>query len=343
MTLESLMKLLSSNKDLDKTKILNINTRTIRVDIPEKNVELRNKITSIILNLLPNSTITKIRPNDVKFGIFTILVKPSKTAKKTPSSAFYGSLEELNISDFDTSNFRNISSEFANGNLVKNIKESSDVKCTSDLNMEIHKNMDKNYNGLTLKLDSYTFKNVLGCIPVTNGEPKADIVLVCRKGNILYPDGYISYKMGTNAKGFQNYSGLSENSSPYIFNHAETNRFYSMLHSLSNSNEKKDIYQKIEDNKIIGMSVWGSDFGKAFGINNCHVIAQGEVSISIYTIKYTHIQKNGDMKFDIQYQPVFGARYATGRNNRGPNGLNSKNFRIGIFPRAYRTAWLKDN
>ena len=318
-----------------------VTAKTIRADIAQNNVALRNKTTLDIIGLFPGSSVTKDRPNDVKIpGGFTILVKPAKNAKKTASGAFYGNLEKIDLSSFRLSSFSEVSREFARGELVTTIKEASDIKCVTELNEEIVKASKGSLDGITLKIDGFTFKNVIGCIPVTNGEPKADVVLVCKKDGELYPDCYMSYKMGKAAKDFQNYSGLSEKSSSYIFNHKETLQFYTTLSTMSAAGVKDDVYQLIKDQKIIGLSVWGSDYGGKFGINNCHLIAQGIPSISGSNLSYSHSTKNSDFSFDAGYQPVFGARYASGRNNKGPNGLSAPNFRIGIFPRAYRSKWL---
>ena len=58
-------------------------------------------------------------------------------------------------------------------------------------------------------------------------------------------------------------------------------------------------------------------------------------------VTYEHTIKNGNnLKTDKNYCPVFGARTATGRTAKTPTGETITGFRIGIFPRAYRTAWL---
>jgi hypothetical protein len=330
-------------KSLKDCKIYKETAKTVRLDIPENNAQMRTKMTFAVIAEFPGSEITVQRPNDVKIpGGYTVLVKPAKGAKKTASGAYYGVLSTIDLSKFDTSAFADVCSTFSGGTLVSAIKEASDVKCVTDFNKAIEPMLDAQFKGLTLRIHGFTFSGVIGMVPVTNGEPKADVVLVCRKGNKLYPDCYMSYKMGTDAKGFQNYSGLSEKSSPYIFQHKETIKFYTTLAALSQAGKKEEVFQVIKDNKIIGMSVFGMDYGKnSYGINNCHFIAQGEVSLSKTSLSYSHSHKNGDMTFDINYQPVFGARYASGRNNKGPNGLNNQNFRIGIFPRAYRSAWLR--
>lgn len=264
-----------------------------------------------------------------------------KGGKKSGSSVYYGRLGDLKLSKYDTTSFLDISTQFASGELVTSIKEASDVIAVSDFNKALNDALD-NPDGMTLSSEGFRFKNVIGCIPVTNGEPKADVVLVGidNKNKKLFPTAYISYKMGSRAKDFQNYSGLSEKSSSYIFNHKETKKFYETLAKFSKQKLHPDVYQIIKDEKIIGMSVWGMDFGRTYGINNCHFIAQGQVTISGGRLSYTHSHKNGDFNFDKEYQPVFGARFASGRNNKGPGGIQVSNYRIGIFPRAYRSSWL---
>lgn len=320
-----------------------ISSKTLRVEIEVNSVAVRNQKTQEILSLFKNSTVTKERPNDVKLpGGFTILVKPKAGAKKLASGAYYGNLEKIDLSVYNLNKFSGISSEFSTGKLVTSIKEASDIKCVTELNEEIVKASKGRFDGIDLKIHGYTFKKVIGAIPVTNGEPKADVVLVCLGDGFLYPDCYMSYKMGTSAKDFQNYSGLSEKSSSYIYNHKETLQFYNLLAGLSASGIKEDAFLPITDKKIIGLSVWGSDYGdSSYGINNCHFIAQGSPSISGSNLTYSHSHKNSDFNFDKTYQPVFGARYASGRGNKGPGGMKIDNFRIGIFPRAYRSKWLK--
>jgi len=339
MTIDQIVKLLTQK--IKGVSVYPLSGKSARVDITKNSVDERKRVTQLVLSTIKNARADdKTRPFDVSTPEgFKILVKPQKNAPKQGSGAYYGILEKIDLSSFNLTSFYEVSPQFAQGKLVGNIKEASDVKCVSDLNEAIEKS-SKTMGGITLSIEGYTFKNVIGCIPVTNGEPKADVVFVCRKDNTLYPDCYMSYKMGNSAKGFQNYSGLSEKSSPYIFNHEETYEFYKMLSNMTENGVKKDVYQIIKDKKIIGMSVWGMGYGGAYGINNCHFIAQGEVSISGTSLKYTHSHKNGDFNFKKEYQPVFGARYATGRNNKGPKGLFNSNFRIGIFPRAYRSAWL---
>lgn len=318
--------------------------KTVRVDIAQNNVALRKQVTDKVLALFPGSLVTKARPNDVMLpGGWKVLVKPAQGAKKTGSSAYYGYLGKLNLSLYNTSAFRGVSSFVVSGKLSTDIKEASDVKCVSDLNELIEPKLKTNPGGITVTVAGYRFTNIVGCLPVTDGEPKADVVLVQQKGKVLTPVCFLSYKMGSNAKGFQNYSGLSEKSAPFIFNHKETLQFYKEMKTLAEHGGKVEHYQRIKDPLIKGKSVFGMDYpsGK-FGINNCHAIVQGEVTLSGAALSYTHMHKNGDMSFDKEYEPVFGSRTASGRGNVGPGGITFSGYRIGIYPRAFRSAWLQD-
>lgn len=317
--------------------------KTVRVDIPQNNVSLRNKVTEQLKNMFPGALTVPARPNDVLLpGGWKVLVKPTQGAKKTGSAANYGYLAKINLSLYNTSAFRGVSSYVAKGELSNDIKEASDVKCVSDLNELIEPRLKGNPQGITISVCGYRFTNIVGCLPVTDGEPKADVVLVQQKDKVLTPVCFLSYKMGSNAKGFQNYSGLSEKSAPFIFDHKETLKFYQEMKTLADHGGKVEHYQQIEDKMIKGKAVFGMEYPGKFGVNNCHAIVQGEPSLSGSTLNYTYMHKNGDMSFDKEYEPVFGSRTASGRGNVGPDGISFSGYRIGIYPRAFRSAWLRD-
>lgn len=312
--------------------------KTIRVDVETNNASLRKLTAQNISALFKDSVIVSTDVNTVLLPEKNkVIVKPKKGAPKTGSSADYGLLGKIDLSKFKISGFSNISTDFSRGVLPSNIKEASDIKGVSDLNNAITPLLGKEIKGIDLRVGGFTFSNVIGCIPVTNGEPKADFVLVSVKPRSieLVPSCYISYKLGRDAKGFQNYSGLSEKSSSLIFNDEETISFYKKLETLQNSGNRKSAYSNIKNNKIIAASVFGMDYGNQYGVNNVHFLAQGEVSISGTSLKYTHIQKNGNLNFTNGYEPVFGARFTPSRNNVGPRGIRVTGMRLGIFPIEY--------
>lgn len=319
----------------------------IRVDLGSKDQKAREKIALFIAAQGPDASIAPNRPADVKnfFGS-TILVKPKKGATGSTASIDYGLLQNLDLKSYDTTAFREVSMEMYSGKLPGSIKEASDVFCVSSLNEVIVKAGTSVKDGVTLKVGRYTFKNVIGCVPVTNGEPKADVVLVCKDGNKLYPDCYISYKMGYKPSDFQNLSGLSNKASPYIFAHKETRAFFELLNVLqkNRSNTVTEPFMIVKDNMIKAHAIWGMHYknGTSFGINNCHMIAQGRPSINSGILKFSHQIMNGDLsELNGEQTVVFGARKATGRGATGPGGININGFRIGIFFRAYRNAWVR--
>jgi hypothetical protein len=317
------------------------NSKTIRVDVATNTASLRKSTALAISSLFQGSVIDSSDPNTVLLPEkFKVIVKPKQGAVKTGSSAEYGLLGQIDLSAFKIAGFETISNEFSRGKLPTNIKEDSDVKGVSDLNTAILPLLGRQVKGITLRVNGMSFSNVVGCIPVTIGEPKADFVFVSVKPQTmeLYPSGFISYKLGRDAKGFQNYSGLSEKSSPTIFNNEETISFYKKLETLQNSGNKKSAYSEIKNNSIVASSIWGMNFGRQYGVNNVHFLAQGEVTINSSSLSYTHTQKNGDFNFSDGYEPVFGARYTPSRNNVGPNGIRVTGMRLGIFPAAYFTS-----
>jgi len=317
---------------------LSPNSKTIRVDVATNTAALRKSTALQISSLFKGSVINPTDPNTVLLPEkFKVIVKPKLGAVKTGSSAEYGLLGQIDLSKFKMSGFETISNEFSRGILPSNIKEDSDVKGVSDFNNSILTLLSRQVKGVTLRINGMSFNNVIGCVPVTIGEPKADFVLVSVKPQAMefYPSCFISYKLGRDAKGFQNYSGLSEKSSPTIFNDNETVAFYKKLETLQNSGNKKSAYSEIENKNTAAYSVWGMDYGKQYGVNNVHFLAQGEVSIYGNSLSYTHTQKNGDFNFSSGYEPVFGARYTPSRNNVGPGGIRVNGMRLGIFPAAY--------
>jgi hypothetical protein len=313
-------------------------SKTIRVDVSTNTASLRKETALQISSLFKGSVINPTDPNTVLLPEkFKVVVKPKKGAVKTGSSAEFGLLGQIDLTAFKFTGFESISSEFSRGELPTNIKEESDVKGVSDLNNAILPLLNRQIKGIMLRINGMSFNNVVGCVPVTIGEPKADFVLVSvnPKAMEFYPSCFISYKLGKDAKGFQNYSGLSEKSSPTIFKDEETIAFYKKLETLQNSGNKKSAYSEIKNKNIAAYSVWGMDYGKQYGVNNVHFLAQGEVSIRSNSLSYTHTQKNGDFNFSNGYEPVFGARYTPSRNNVGPNGIRVNGMRLGIFPAAY--------
>lgn len=289
---------------------------------------------------------------EVGFNGFEIQVKPeSSTGRKTNEKSvpvYYGVLGKLNLKNIDVSAFRSIDVNFSSSKVLpRTLKEPSDIKGVSDFNKALEDASDGNPEGMTLKIKSksgfFKIENAVGVVAVVGKEPKTDYVVVSKMGNKLHPSFFISYKMGTDATAFQNYSGLSEKTSPYIWNHKETERFFRDLQVLSKkSGEKEKNYkEEINDATIMKHSLYGMNFGKEFGLDNVNIIAQGQLKISSTgELTYDHIMPNGYIPPKRSpYHPVFGAR-RTVRNSRTPFGTVVKGYRVGIYPRIYRREWM---
>lgn len=315
------------------------NRKTIRVDVPVNNLKLRTDTAIAVSKLFDEAIISPKDPKIVLLGTdFRVIIKPAKGSKKTGSAPEYGALGKIDLSKFDKNAFVTLTPEFSRGSVPTNVKEASDVKCVSDLNNQITSLMGSSFEGIDLSVAGFRLKNIVGAIPVTNGEPKADVMLIQydKTRKKLSPAFFMSYKMGSDAKGFQNYSGLSEKSAPEIFADAETISFYEKLYTLQKQKNRKSCFRRLKSRDIIGRSLWGMKYGSGtFGLDNVHIIAQGELSISRGTMNYDHIQKNGNFNLTGGYEPVFGARYTPGRGNVGPNNIRIADMRLGIFPLAY--------
>lgn len=315
------------------------NRKTIRVDVAVNNIKLRTDTAIEVSKLFDEAIISPKDPKIVLLGTdFRVIIKPAKGAKKTGSAPEYGALGKIDLRKFDKNAFTDLTPEFARGSVPTNVKEASDIKCVSDLNNQISALMGSTFEGIELTVAGFRLKGIVGAIPVTNGEPKADVMLVQYEASRkkLMPAFYMSYKMGSDAKGFQNYSGLSEKSAPEIFTDQETINFYEKLYTLQKQKNRKSCFRRLKSRDIIGRSLWGMKYGSGtYGLDNVQIIAQGELTISRGAISYEHVQKNGNFNLTGGYEPVFGARYTPGRGNVGPNNIRIADMRLGIFPLAY--------
>ena len=328
--IKQLQELLKNEKNICDIIFKN---KTIRVELLYNNKEERERIAQIILSSKQDAKPAKKKTEVLNVDGYKVVVKPIKKAKK--NEIYYGMLEYLDLSQFDLSLFEDVCHHFSQGRLAYNIKEVSDIQCVSKINKVLSCPMG-------LVVGNHFFENVIGCIPVTKGEPKADAVLVCLKDDKLIPGAYISYKLGHKPSDFQNLSGFSEKSSPYIFNHKETQNFFDML---KQDDKPKEPFVLVQDKTLICHAVWGMDYGKVFGVNNCHLLAQGDVQIKDGILSFTHEIENGCMAFldAPETQVVYGARKATGRASRSPCGARIEGLRVGLFFRCYRQNWLLTN
>jgi hypothetical protein len=318
-----------------------------------------SKIREAVASMMASRYQGRVKParkTDATFSNYSLTVKPQKQTAKRVTPVYYGILAELDLKEFDTSAFRDIDTDFAGTQkkLPRELKEDSDRIGVSEFNKALEAVSGK--MGLTLKFrsggKSYTAPNVVGAVAVVGKEPKTDFVLVSRDGKTLYPSCYISYKKKkegseeANAKDFQNYSGISDKSSQFIWNHKETKHFFKTLLAESAKSPTKraiNVKEEIDDEKIVQYSIYGADFGKKFGLNNINLVAQGSVSISRDgVVHYSHVMLNGYIpERTSEYYPVYGARRTTNRVAVAPSGERVIGYRVGIFPRVYRAEWMR--
>ena len=231
--------------------------------------------------------------------------------------------------------------------------------------------------GIDIIIGSYKFENIIGIEKVQNRihgrEVKSDFALINGGNQKVF---FISHKSGTTPESFSQYGGISERSGSVINQHPEVQNYLNKLYDLysdaiSKSNNKKfitnpfdqngrlknGVYSFIEDDNLIGYSVYGPNFGRSFGIENVHMIAQGEFIFKpikddngdiYYKLYFSGSQVfNPDVsKFknkDSGYRAVLLTTYRRDRSTKIPtNKITPQVIKIipqvrtGIYPKNYR-------
>ena len=200
---------------------------------------------------------------------------------------------------------------------------------------------------ITVVAGKHTFKEIYGANKI-EGTPKADIALVTydSKTKKFVDVCFISHKMGRDASGFQQYSGIttkadgSKNGS--ISQDKTLVAFLKTLTGFHTAivNGKERFFRTIKDKTLIGKAVYGPQFGeRKYGIDNIHLIGQGDVSFTARAGKHimvfsAHASYNPDVKEFMQadYTSIIGARYSSGRNYES-GGKTYSNVRVLIMPK----------
>lgn len=190
---------------------------------------------------------------------------------------------------------------------------------------------------ITLKIGNKTYKDVIALVGVP-GTPKADFVVVDKDKTELC---WISYKAGSTAKSFQQYSGISEKLNKDIFNDPEVAYFRKQV---VQRDIGKGFYMKIDDSDLKRKSIYGKDYRKKFGKNNVTFFVQGEPKITnkngVVRLNFgTKLCRNGTLnRLTSDYEPTLGARKGSGRNIKFKSGDQTNTVhgvRGGIFTRKY--------
>lgn len=291
--------------------------------------------------------------------------------KKLPGSSFNGIeiVSYLRLSDKDTAirilfKFRN-GKDFAtkvgsiwNDLLIKSFSidrslaripsERSEVEVIKRLNSEIQRLGEG--KPVDIKIKSKLFKNVAGFVGGV-GTKKADFVIVAfDNSNNPKEIGFISYKLGTDAKSFQQYGGISDRAGNGISKHQEVESFKDLV--IDNwdtySTDYNTLWRPIEDRELKKMAVFGPDCKKSSGYDSVDFIAQGTPRIkkvgatrdkrSILKLDFNKVvNKNNITSLQSAYEPTLTAR--KGESSRRITNSTTRKYkeglRGGIFTRDY--------
>lgn len=200
---------------------------------------------------------------------------------------------------------------------------------------------------ITVVAGKHTFNNIYGANKV-EGTPKADIALVTfdAKKKKFVDVCFISHKMGSTAADYQQYSGITNKADGVkpgsISKDKNVTEFLRTLSGFHDAvvDAKERFYRVIKDNKLIGKAIYGPLFGSnTFGIDNIHLIGQGDVKFTKsggkHKLDFTgHVCYNpnvADFKTG-DYTAIIGARYTSGRNYE-VDGKTYNGARVLIMPK----------
>jgi hypothetical protein len=200
---------------------------------------------------------------------------------------------------------------------------------------------------ITIVAGTHTFKNIYGANKV-EGTPKADIALVTYDSKLkkFVDVCFISHKMGRDASGFQQYSGITSKADGTKIGSISKDKnvveFLKTLTGFHSSivNAKERFMRVVKDKNLIGKAVYGPLFGsRVFGIDNIHLIGQGDVKLTKVGVKHkldftAHVSYNPDVKEFMKndYTTIIGARYSSGRNYES-GGKTYSGVRVLIMPK----------
>lgn len=209
---------------------------------------------------------------------------------------------------------------------------------------------------ITVVAGTHTFKNVYGANKV-EGTPKADIALVTydAKKKKFVDVCFISHKMGKDASGFQQYSGITTKAdgakSGSISNDKNVVDFLKTLAGFHSAvvDGKERFMRAVKDKSLIGKAVYGPFFGAStYGIDNIHLIGQGNVKFTKSGDKYkldftAHASYNPDVREFMtgDYTTIIAARYSSGRNYES-GGKTYSGVRVLIMPKRLIGSKAKD-
>lgn len=190
-------------------------------------------------------------------------------------------------------------------------------------------------------------KNIYGANKVA-GTPKADVALVTfhpqkKKFQNVY---FLSHKLGTDASGFQQYSGISREADGKmpgaISEHPEVLKFLRMLAQVHGRilDARERFFMSIQDDELIGKAVYGPEFSaRNRNTDNVDMIAQGNPILrpqgKVHALSFSAAASS--FSTDIShfktgsYKAILGARFGSGRKFE-VDGKSYPDVRVGIMP-----------
>jgi hypothetical protein len=199
---------------------------------------------------------------------------------------------------------------------------------------------------ITVQAGKHVFKDIYGANKV-EGTPKADIALVTydAKSKKFKDVCFISHKMGTDASGFQQYSGITTKADGAKSGSISKDKtVVAFLDTLTGFHEavggKERFYRTIKDKNLIGKAIYGPLYGASqFGIDNIHLIGQGDAKFTKTGEKHVldfsaHAVYNPSVAYFMKddFTAIIGARYSAGRNYES-KGKTYRNVRVLIMPK----------
>ena len=208
-------------------------------------------------------------------------------------------------------------------------------KEVASLNEQLVKIMDSTgYDYVKVKVGKNTY--TVTSVTKTKGNPKSDFSFVDTKGK---PVGFISHKDGTSPKGFQQWSGTSQQNAKEIYKHKETQDFINTLKGMfpTGMPNATTVGRKISSSKLKKMAVYGQDVGNgSTGVNNVDLVLQGPVKLkkvgSYYQLTSSYNPKSNGQPISGLYEPILLGVYKGDRSDHGIKGA-----RITINPLGGRT------